>query len=475
MGQSKKLGFWILTALVVGNMVGSGIFMIPRALSESASPLGVLLAWLLTGFGVLMTTLVFGNLGIRKPELNGGPQIYAKELFRKGSHAATLSGFMASWGYWIGNLAGNIAIITTFASFLSTFFPILTSTAKLFTIGSVTVTTGSLLTFTVCSFLLWTTHFTILRGLESAGKLNFAATAAKVVGFFLFILVGLYAFQKTNILPFSAPRYDEAGQTIGLLGQINSAALTTLWAFIGVESAVVFSSRAKKQTDVKKATVLGLFIALAIYIGISMLVMGMLDQKTLIASEKPLVDAMVAVMGPIGGKILACLGIVSLIGSTIGWVMLSVEVPFQAAKQGLFLTSFLKENKNGLPIFSLNVTNILGQLFIFSTISNSIAQAFDFIIAIATLSYLVPYFIASVFQLKLVFTGETYTDGRSRVIDGVIAAISTIYSVWVIIAGTADIKTFLFGVALLASSIFFYGSVRKSQKKMPLAKKRVTA
>lgn len=466
MGQSNKLSVWILTALVVGNMVGSGIFMIPRSLSEAASPLGVLLGWLLTGFGVLMTALVFGNLALRKPHLTGGPQIYAKELFPRGSHAGTLSGFMASWGYWIGNLAGNIAIITTFASYLSTFFPILTSQAKLFTFGDTVITTGNLMTFLVCTILLWGTHFIILSGMEYAGKLNFAATAAKVIGFFLFIIIGLFAFQKANILPFSAPRFDEAGNTIGLYGQINNAAITTLWAFIGVESAMVFASRAKRPVDVKRATVIGLFIALAIYIGISMLVMGMLDQKTLIASEKPLIDAIETVLGPVGGQTLAFLGLISLFGSTIGWVWLSAEVPYQAARQGLFLPSFLKENKKGLPVYSLVITNLLGQLFVFSTISNSISSAFDFIIFIATLAYLVPYFIASVFQLKLVVTGETYSKPASRIIDGIIASLSTIYSIWVIIAGTADIKTFTFGVILLGSGIIFYGKVAPQRWKI---------
>lgn len=465
MESQNKLSVWILTALVVGNMVGSGIFMIPRSLSEAASPLGVLLGWLLTGFGVLMTALVFGNLALRKPNLTGGPQIYAKELFRAGSHAGTLSGFMASWGYWIGNFAGNIAIITTFASYLSTFFPILTSKAELFSVGNTAITTGNLLTFIVCTILLWGTHFIILTGMEHAGRINFLATAAKVLGFFLFIIIGLFAFQKANIVPFSAPRFDEAGRSIGLYGQINNAAITTLWAFIGVESAVVFASRARRPADVKRATVLGLMIALIIYIGISMLVMGMLDQKTLTSSEKPLIDAIETVRGPLGGKTLAILGLVSLFGSTIGWVWLSAEVPYQAARQGLFLPSFLKENNKGLPTTSLVITNLLGQLFIFSTISNSIANAFDFIIFIATLSYLVPYFISSVFQLKLVLTGETYTDKKSRIVDGIIAGISTLYSIWVIIAGTSDIKTFTFGVILLASGIFFYGRVAPQRLK----------
>ncbi|MFF2446855.1 amino acid permease [Neobacillus sp. NPDC058068] len=466
MSKANKLGFWVLTALVVGNMVGSGIFMLPRSLSEAASPAGVIAAWLLTGFGVLMIALVFGNLATRKPNLTGGPQIYAKELFKPGSQASTLSGFMSSWGYWIGNLAGIVAVITTFAGYFSTFFPILTSNAPWFTIGGFTLKVGNGLTFIVCTVMLWGIHFIILRGMESAGRLNFAATAAKVAGFFIFILVGLFAFEKSNILPFVAERADAAGHALGMMSQVNNAAVNTLWAFIGIETAVVFAGRAKKQTDVRRATILGLFIALAIYMGISTLVMGMLDQNTLIHSDKPMIDAIQAVLGPVSGKVLAGVGLISLFGSTIGWVMLSAEVPYQAAKQGLFLPAFLKENKKGLPSFSLILTNGLAQLFIFSTISKSISEAFDFVIVIATLAYLVPYFISSVYQLKLVITGETYQGVKSRVTDGIIALLSTIYSLWVIIAGTADVKTFTYGMILLASGLIFYRPILKRRTKV---------
>lgn len=464
----NKLGFWVLTALVVGNMVGSGIFMLPRVLAEAASPAGVLLGWGLTGFGVLMVALVFGNLAIRKPELNGGPQIYAKELFKKDSNVSILSGFMSSWGYWIGNFAGNVAIITTFTSYLSTFFPIINSDATVAQIGNFTLQIGNLITFIVCTVLLWGMHFIILKGIEGAGILNFIATFAKVIGFFIFIVIALFAFQKSYLLPFDAPRYDDAGNTINLLGQINNAAVSTLWAFIGVESAIVFAGRAKKQQDVKKATILGLIIALAIYIGISILVMGILPQDQLIQSEKPLVDAIETILGPVGAYLIAGLGLISLLGSTLGWILLSAEVPYQAAKQGLFMPAFLKENKKGMPIFSLILSNGLAQIFIFSTISSSIASAFDFVIYIATLAYLVPYLISSLYQLKLVTTGETYLTGKSRVPDGIIALLATIYSIWVIYTGTSDLKTFLLGVALLASGIFFYPLVRnyRNREKM---------
>ncbi|MDO7906862.1 amino acid permease [Paenibacillus sp. JX-17] len=459
-----KLGFWILTALVVGNMVGSGIFMLPRSLSEAASPAGVILAWAATGLGVLMLALVFGSLAVRKPELSGGPQIYAKELFREGSHGSLLAGFMSTWGYWVGNIAGFVAVITTFASYLSTFFPVLTSDKVWLTAGSFTLKAGNALTFLVCSILLWGTHAICLRGMNGAGRLNFIATATKVIGFALFIIIALFAFQQSNIGPFLAPRTNESGETLGLLSQVNAAAIATLWAFIGVESAMVFAARARRKQDIRSATIAGLLISIVLYVGISILTMGLLTQEQLMASQNPLVDGISTVLGSVGGKLLAGLGLISLLGSTIGWVLLSAEVPFQAAKLGVFLPSFAKENSKSMPKVSLWVSNALGQLLLFSTISGSISAAFDFIITIATLAYLVPYLIASLYQLKLVWTGETYTLQKERVTEGIIAALAAIYSLWVIIAGTANLNTFLLGLALIVSGILFYPLLLKSRR-----------
>ncbi len=109
--SNKPLGFWILTALVVGNMVGSGIFMLPSDLAKAASPGGVLFTWILTGIGVLFIALIFGNLAMTKPKLTGGPQMYAQAIFSEGSKSAILSGYLVSWGYWVADFAGNVAVI----------------------------------------------------------------------------------------------------------------------------------------------------------------------------------------------------------------------------------------------------------------------------------------------------------------------------------------------------------------------------
>lgn len=339
--QQKKWGFWVLTAFVVGNMVGAGIFMVPSTLAQTASPLGVTLAWLTTGFGVLMLALVFGNLAIRRPDLTTGPQSHAYALFSTPKRKK-MAGFSMVWGYWVANWASNVAIITSFAGYLSLFFPIMKDTRLLFSIGSFNIEVGKLITFTICSILLWGTHLILTNGVSGAGKLNFLATTTKVTGFLLFIVVTLFAFEASKFGQWYTPMIDKEGVSHGLLSQVNLAALTTLWAFIGIESAVLLSNRATSPKTVKRATVAGLLITVAIYLGITILTMGVLHVDKLQASERPLADALNAAMGHGGGKLMALLALTSLFGSILGWILLSSEVPYQAAKEGFFPSFFAK-------------------------------------------------------------------------------------------------------------------------------------
>lgn len=454
--MEKKWGLWLLTAIVVGNMVGSGIFMLPSTLAQMASPLGVTIAWLLTGFGVLMIALVFGTLSVRKPDLTGGPQSYARALFDSPKYGKT-AGFSMVWGYWVANWISNVAIITSFAGYLSTFFPVMRSGHIVFTLGSQAVSVGQVVTFVICSLLLWGTHFILITSIQSAGKLNFIATASKVIGFMLFITAALFVFQISNFGELYTPITDSDGVSHGLFSQVNMAAISTLWAFVGIESAVILSGRAKSQRDVGRATVLGLLIALAIYMALTLIIMGVLPQDVLKASDKPFVDALSVLIGDTGATVMALLAVISLFGSTIGWILLASEVPYTAAKEGNFPAFFAKVNKKGSPSRSLAVTNAMSQIFIFSTISGTISEAFTFLTTSATLAYLIPYLVSSLYLFKLALKGETYeTDGKARILHGLIAVIALVYSIWVIKSGTADWVTFTLGIGLFLLGIVIY-------------------
>jgi arginine:ornithine antiporter / lysine permease len=468
--ENKKWGLWILTMFVIGNMVGGGIFMLPSNMAQVASPFGSMAAWGVTGLGVLFIALVFGNLSTRKPELKAGPQSYAQAMFSS-RKAGRVAGYSMAWGYWAANWAATASVIITFAGYLSTFFPIMQSTKVMFSIGSFSMEMGKMITFLVCTVMLWGIQAILSKSFNGAGKMNLVATIAKVIGFTLFIVLTLFIFDAAN-LGNGKDFVDKTGKSVLFSSQINSGAILTLWAFVGIESAVMLSNRAKSQKDVKKATIIGLIISLFIYIGITLLTMGALPVEELKASQKPLVDALQQIMGS-GGNIMALLALISLFGSTVGWIVVSSEVPYQAAKDQLFPAFFAKTNRNGSPINSLTLTNIMTQIFLFSTISGTISEAYNFVIVVATLAYLIPYLVSALYQLKLIITGETYDIIKgSRIKDGFVTVLALVYSIWVIKTGTADMKTFLLGIGLFVVGLILYPVVmRKSTQENKLEKK----
>jgi arginine:ornithine antiporter / lysine permease len=460
--DNKKWGLWILTTFVIGNMVGGGIFMLPANMAQVASPLGATIAWGITGIGVFIIALVFGNLSVRKPELKAGPQSYAQALF-KSPEKGRIAGYSMAWGYWAANWAATASVIISFAGYLTTFFPIMESTKEILSVGSFNLELGKLITFLVCSVMLWGIQAILSKSFNSAGKVNLVTTVAKVLGFAFFIVVTLFIFDVANFAN-GKDFVDKSGSAISLGSQVNSAAIATLWAFIGIESAVMLSNRAKSQRDVKKATILGLIISIMIYVGITLLTMGSLPQEQLKTSGKPLVDALQAAIGHGGVSIMAILALISLLGSTIGWIVVSSEVPYQAAKVDLFPKFFGKTNKNGSPVNSLTLTNIMTQFFLFSTISGTVTQAYNFVIVVATLAYLIPYLVSAIYQLKLVITGETYdTIKGSRKLDGFITVLALIYSIWVIKTGTANLNTFMLGIGLFVVGLLLYPFVMKKK------------
>jgi arginine:ornithine antiporter/lysine permease len=465
--NNKKWGLWILTTFVIGNMVGGGIFMLPANLAQVSSPWGSTLAWIATGLGVFMIALVFGNLSIRKPELKAGPQSYAQALMPS-AKSGKVAGYSIAWGYWAANWSATASVIISFAGYLSTFFPIMQSSKVLLTLGSFQLETGKFITFMVCTVMLWGIQLILARSFNAAGGLNLLATVAKVIGFTLFVVIVVFVFNASNFG--NANDYINAkGHHVLLGGQVNAAAIATLWAFIGIESAVMLSNRAKSQGDVKKATILGLIISILIYIGITLLTMGALTQHQLMGSQKPLVDALKEVIGTNGSYVLAILALISLFGSTVGWIVVSSEVPYQAAKTGLFPRFFAKTNKNGSPRNSLTITNVMTQLFLFSTISGTISNAYNFVIVVATLAYLIPYLVSAIYQLKLVITGETYDQIKgSRTLDGIITALALIYSIWVIKTGTNDMKTFLLGIGLFVVGLILYPFIMREKERVKI-------
>jgi arginine:ornithine antiporter/lysine permease len=443
---SDKLTLLPLVALVVGSMIGGGVFNLPKDMSSGAGPGAIILGWVVTGIGMLMLAFVYQNLAVRKPQLNAGPYAYARAGF------GDFIGFNSAWGYWISAFLGNVAYAVAIFSALSYFVPAFGSGNNVISVIG-------------ASICLWLVHTLVLKGVQGAALINVVTTIAKLVPLFLFILVAIIAFNYDKFtLNFwggaGVPGTTDLGSVVS---QVKSTMLVTLWVFIGIEGASVYSARAKNRSDVGKATVIGFAGALGIYVLVSLLATGILAQKDLAGLKVP---AMAGVFEPLVGSwgaALINLGlVVSVGGAFLSWTLLCAEIPYTCGKDGTFPRWFARDNAAGSPANSLWATNGLIQVFlVISLFSHS---AYQFFYSIASVAILPPYVFSGAYALKLALSGETYeraAKGRNK--DIVVGLVATVYGLWLVYA--AGLEFLLMTAILFAPGIVVYLLARRESQR----------
>ncbi|HPE02503.1 MAG TPA: amino acid permease, partial [Burkholderiaceae bacterium] len=264
MAEQQKMSRMALTAMVVGGMVGAGIFSLPRTFAGATGPLGAVIAWLIAGTGMYMLARVFQALAERKPDLDAGVFAYAKAGF--GDYPGHLSAF----GYWIGSCIGNVSYWVLIKSTLGAFFPI-------FGDGN---TVAAIL---IASVGIWLFHFLILRGVQQAAAINKIVTIAKVIPILLFIVILFFAF-KLDL--FSANLYGGDLST-GLFEQVRATMLVTVFVFIGIEGASVYSRYAKERKDVGWATIVGFVGVTGLMVLVTLLPYAVLQRAEIAGMRQP--------------------------------------------------------------------------------------------------------------------------------------------------------------------------------------------
>lgn len=451
MEKEEKLGLGALTSLVLGSMIGGGIFALPQNMASNSSVGAVLLGWLITGIGMLALAFVYQKLSTRKENLNGGVYSYAKEGF------GDFIGFNSAWGYWISAWLGNVSYAVLLFGALSYFFPIFEGGNNIYSIVG-------------ASIFVWAINYLICKGVKEAALVNIVTTISKLIPIILFIIITLFAF---NFDKFSFDLLGTQNASLGgLMEQVKSTMLVTLWVFIGVEGAVVISGRAKNKKDVGKATIIGLVSALLIYVAVSVFSFGILPQAELAELKNPsMAYVLESVVGSWGAMIINIGLVISLLGAFLGWTLLSAEIPFIAAQDGVLPKVFTKENNAKAPVNSLLITNGLIQTFLIITLFSS--STYETLFSIATTSILLPYLFSALYLLKLTITKETYEkdSDSTRVKDMLISGLSALYGVWLVYAAGLD---YLLMVSILyAFGIPFFVWAKKENKKQVFTKKEL--
>ncbi len=413
--KDGKLGLMELIGLVVGSIIGGGVFNLMHDMAVGAGPGAIIIGWIITAIGMVMLAMTFQNLIVKRPDLDAGIYSYAEAGFGK------YMGFNSAWGYWLSAWLGNVGYATLLMSAVAYFLPVFGDGQNIWSIIA-------------ASFILWACHFMILRGVESASFVNVVITVAKLIPIFLFIIIVLFAF-KLNMFTGNF-WFTPSGkfQFADVMAQAKSTMLVTVWVFIGIEGAVVFSGRARKRSDVGKATVLGIITVILIYMLITLLSFGVMSRAGLSHLTQPaMADLLESIVGKWGSAVVNLGLIISVVGAWLSWTMFAGQLPYEAAKEGSFPKIFAKENKNGAPITSLTVTNVLVELFMFTYLIT--AQAYNLFYSIASAAILIPYAFSAFYQLKYSVQSD---HGKGRTGNIIIGIISSIYACWLLFAAGAN-------------------------------------
>lgn len=424
--SSSKVSLAALTALGIGSMIGGGIFGLPQQMARAAAPGPLIIGW-----------FIYQRLAISRPEINAGVYGYARAGF------GDLVGFSSAWGYWLSAWIGNVGYLVLLMASLGVFLPG-------FGDGNTALAIG------VASVIMWMYHVLILRGIREAAIINFIVTVGKILPLIVFIIIGLFAFK----LDIFAHEFWGSGAGVGIgdvLSQVKGMMLVTVWVFIGVEGASVFSERARTRADVGRATILGFLSVLALLLAVNVLSYGIVPRSELVKFGDPsLAGVLEAAVGPWGAKFIALGLIVSLVGALLSWFLMLAEIVRVPAQEGLMPSFLGRENAKAVPVNALWLTMGLVQLFLIWTYFN--ASTYTRLISLASALILLPYLLSALFQVLVSLKGGT----KVKAFDLVVGVLGSAYGLWLLYA--AGLVYLLYTAIFYVLGLPFYIWARREQK-----------
>lgn len=435
--SEKKIGFWHAVSLVTGNMIGSGIFLLPASLA--AFGFYSLWGWLISSTGAILLALIFARLSRQYP-LTGGLYAYTQKAF------GSFPGFIVAWGYWICIWTGNAAIVIAFVSSLSPFFPSIAN--------NINLSAG------LCVTTVWLITLLNMKGVREAAQFQVVTTVLKVLPLIAIGTFGYFYFHSEN---FFNPTED-----VKIPGVFFQTAALTLWSFLGVESATIpASSIINPRKNIGRATITGTLFAAMVYILACTAVIGIVPGSIMTNSAAPFADAAMQMGGKTFYYITSAAAAIACVGTLNGWILLQGQLPAAAANDKIFPAIFALKNKNEVPYASLIISSILITMMIFLNYSGSLQQQFNNMILLSTLSTLIPYAFCSVAELVILKRGgeKIMWSNHKKLI--LLSAMGFLFTAGAI-AGTG-MKTISYGLLLLAAGVpvFIYQVKRKEKRFTP--------
>ncbi|MCJ1885965.1 amino acid permease [Pseudomonas sp. LA21] len=442
-GANKgSMGFWSCTALVVGNMVGSGVFLLPSSLAAYGGL--SLFGWLVSTTGAVLLAFTFARLARLNPGA-GGPYAYTRDGF------GSFAGYLCAWTYWKAAWIGNAAIAVTLVGYLRVFIPALAD---------------PLLMVATAIGAIWLCTLINLRGITAFALVQNLLTALKLIPLILVGILGWFHFNPDYL---TIPAASEL-PNMGYAQAIATTAALTLWSFIGLESATVPADdvRDPKKT-IPRATLFGTLAAAAVYILSITAVQGLMPPEVLAKSTSPFADAARILLGDWGYYLVAAGAVIACLGALNGWVLLQGQIPVAPARDGLFPESLGKLNKNGAPANGLLASGLLVTALVMVDGHGELVEVFNVIILLGTMTGVVPYAFCTAALLQLLAVKPDSFSPRSRPQVLAIGCLGFLYSLWALY-GTGEQAIFWgFLVFMAGIPMYTWRQYRNRAQGLPLA------
>ena len=419
----RKMSLMQATMLVAGNMIGTGVFLLPVNLAHVGGI--AIFGWVIATIGVAALGLTFAKLGELSPQ-EGGPYAYARDFL--GPYA----GFQTNYVYWFGNWIGNIAIAVAAIGYLAELIPAITAPP-----GSVIAT----------ALLIWVLTFANILGPRVVGALEAWTMALALVPILAIAIFGWIWFDTATFMS----GWNVSGESDG--HAISRAASMALWAYMGIESAAVSAGVIENpKRNIPLATLIGLGLAAVVYVLSSSVIMGLLPNETLRTSHAPFAEAARLAIGTAGAVVISVCAVLKSIGSLGGWMLLVGQSAKAASDDGMFPKAFGRLNSNGVPGQGLIIVAILMTIVLFATMSPTIADQFNHIVDLAVLLVIVPYIYSAVAVVKVIYDHKLPASVFRKY--KYIALTAVVYCLWVIIGG--DPQTVVHAMVALLISVPLY-------------------
>lgn len=423
MSNTGKFGLLACISLIMGNMIGSGIFLLPSALAQFGSI--SLVGWVVSTGGALLLAFVFSSLSEAHPT-TGGPYAYTRAML------GDFAGFQVGLCYWLAAMFSISAMMVAFSSYLSAFLPIL-KTHKLYAYG-------------VSMTLLWTIAAINLNGIKPMKIFQTTTTVCKILPLLLVVGFGLFHMNFDNFKDFNVSEQSN-------VSAIALSAILTMWALMGLESATVPAEHVDNpRRTIPLATYIGTALAACVYILCSAVILGLIPVTELQASNSPFIDAGHVLFGHWGAVFIGVIALISSGSCAIGWVLIQAEVPLACANDNLFPKFFARKNSNNIPSTAMIISTIIVSLIMLMMLSDKLLANFTRLVEYSALGYLLSILYTSVAGLITFIRQEERS--AKHFLKILIGLIASSYMLWMIAGSKPDEIYFIFVLLLLTGPLY---------------------